>query len=68
MVFENWGTCWWSVDNGATSAEKVVDGTVEVSVDGANLVIALESALVNARFTYPVADFKDGTGNAIEVI
>ncbi len=68
MVFENWGTCWWSVDNGATSAEKVVDGTVEVAVEGANLVIKLKSTLINARFTYPTADFKDGAGNAIEVV
>ena len=58
MVFENWGTCWWNVAGGAAvAAGKVTDGTVEVLVDGANLVIKLKSSLVNARFTYPVADF-----------
>ena len=58
MVFENWGTCWWNVAGGAAvAAGKVTDGTVEVLVEGANLVIKLKSTLVNAKFTYPVADF-----------
>ena len=58
MVFENWGTCWWNVANGAAvAAGKVTDGTVEVLVEGANLVIKLKSTLVNAKFTYPAADF-----------
>ena len=58
MVFENWGTCWWNVAGGAAvAAGKVTDGTVEVLVEGANLVMKLKSSLVNARFTYPVADF-----------
>ena len=58
MVFENWGTCWWDVAGGAAvAAGKVTDGTVEVLVEGANLVIKLKSSLVNARFTYPVADY-----------
>ena len=68
MVFENWGTCWWTVDNGATSAEKVVDGTVKVSVEGDNLVIKLKSSTAEARFTYPLAQFVDGTGAPIEVV
>ncbi|MBR2451826.1 MAG: hypothetical protein IKB37_01465 [Rikenellaceae bacterium] len=68
MVFENWGTCWWAVADGATSAEKVLDGTVTVLVEGDNLVIKLLSTTANAKFTYPVADFKDGQGNAIEVV
>ena len=58
MVFENWGTCWWNVAGGAaTAAGKVTDGTVEVAVEGADLVIKLKSTLVNAKFTCPVADF-----------
>ena len=58
MIFENWGTCWWNVaDGAAVAAGKVTDGTVEVLVEGTNLVIKLKSTLVNARFTYPVADF-----------
>ena len=64
----NWGTCWWTVEGGAKSAEKVLDGTVEVEVRGENLVITLESEVVNAQFIYPVAEFKDGQGNAIEVV
>ena len=58
MVFENWGTCWWNVAGGAAvAAGKVTDGTVQVLVEGSNLVIKLKSTLVNAKFTYPVADF-----------
>ncbi len=69
MVFENWGTCWWNVAGGAAVAEgKVTDGTVEVLVEGDNLVIKLKSTLVNAKFTYPAAQFVDGTGAPIEVV
>ena len=58
MVFENWGTCWWNVAGGAAvAAGKVTDGTVQVLVEGSNFVIKLKSTLVNAKFTYPVADF-----------
>ena len=58
IVFENWGTCWWNVAGGAaTAAGKVTDGTVEVAVEGSDLVIKLKSSLVNAKFTCPVADF-----------
>ena len=58
MVFENWGTCWWNVAGGAAvAAGKVTDGTVQVLVDGTDLVIKLKSTLVNAKFTYPVADY-----------
>ena len=69
MVFENWGTCWWNVAGGAAVAEgKVLDGTVQVLVEGSELVIKLKSSLVNAKFTYPVAQFVDGTGAPIEVV
>ena len=68
MEMKDWGTCWWTVADGAATAQKVLDGTVEVLIEGANLVIKLKSTVVNAKFTYPVADFKDGQGNAIEVI
>ena len=58
MVFENWGTCWWNVAGGAAVAEaKVLDGTVNVAVEGDNLVIKLKSSVVNAKFTCAVADF-----------
>ena len=68
MEMKDWGTCWWNVESGVATAEKVLDGTVEVDVKGENLVITLESEVVNAQFIYPVADFKDGQGNAIEVV
>lgn len=50
FVFENWGTCWWTVTDGATSAEKVLDGTVTVEADGDTYTITLESSAVNAQY------------------
>ena len=68
MEMKDWGTCWWTVADGATSAEKVLDGTMTVAMEGDNVVIKLKSTLVNAKFTYPVAQFVDGTGAPIEVV
>lgn len=38
MIFENWGTCWWTVDGTAT-AEKITSGTISVEKKGAKWVI-----------------------------
>lgn len=65
---KDWGTCWWTVADGATSAEKILDGTMTVAMEGDNVVIKLKSSIVNAKFTYPVAQFIDGTGAPIEVV
>ena len=55
MVFENWGTCWWAVADGAAVAEaKVLDGTLTVSVDGDVYTITLESSAVNAQYVGPM--------------
>ena len=68
IEMKDWGTCWWTVADGATSAEKVLDGTMTVAMEGDNVVIKLKSSVVNAKFTYPVAQFVDGTGAPIEVV
>ena len=68
MEMKDWGTCWWTVANGATSAEKILDGTMTVAMEGDNVVIKLKSSIVNAKFTYPVAQFVDGNGAPIEVV
>ena len=68
MEMKDWGTCWWTVADGATSAEKILDGTMTVAIEGDNVVIKLKSSIVNAKFTYPVAQFVDGTGAPIEVV
>lgn len=34
MVFENWGTCWWTVADGATSATHIVEGDIKVECNG----------------------------------
>ena len=68
IEMKDWGTCWWTVADGATSAEKILDGTMTVAMEGDNVVIKLKSSKVNAKFTYPVAQFVDGTGAPIEVV
>lgn len=55
MVFTNWGTCWWTVKDGATSAEKVVDGTLNVALDGETYTVTLESSTVNAKYVGKIA-------------
>ena len=39
MTFLNWGTCWWTVTGGATSAEKILSGTITVEKKGSKWVI-----------------------------
>ena len=44
IPFENWGTCWWTVKDGAATAEKITSGIVNVSsreekVDGKDVTI-----------------------------
>ena len=68
MEMKDWGTCWWTVADGATSAQKILDGTMTVAMEGDNVVIKLKSSIVNAKFTCPVAQFVDGTGAPIEVV
>lgn len=68
MEMKDWGTCWWTVADGATRAVKILDGTMTVAMEGDNVVIKLKSSVVNAKFTYPVAQFVDGTGAPIEVV
>ena len=55
MQMYNWGTCWWTVDNGQTSAEKILDGTVVVEKNGDNYTLTLKSSVVNARYVGPIA-------------
>ena len=68
MEMKDWGTCWWTVDNGATSAEKILDGTIVVALNGDNFSVTIQSSSVNAKFTYPVNQFKDAYGNPIDVV
>lgn len=51
MDFYNWGTCWWTVTDGATSAAKILDGTVEVAASGDDTyTVTLKSSVANAVF------------------
>ena len=60
-VFENWGTCWWDVKDGAATATKITDGIVSVSsreekVDDKDVTIWTISWGVN----YPVEVLFEG--------
>ena len=68
MQMYDWGTCWWTVADGATSAEKILDGTMTVAMEGDNVVIKLKSSVVNAKFTYPVSGLIAADGSAVEVV
>ena len=50
MVFTNWGTCWWTVKDGVSTAEKVVDGTLNVALNGETYTVTLESSTINAKY------------------
>lgn len=39
MTMPNWGSCWWTVDNGATSAVKILSGEITVSTKGSKFTI-----------------------------
>lgn len=39
MVFTDWGTCWWTVADGVTSAEKILEGEIVVEKQGGNYSI-----------------------------
>lgn len=34
IMFENWGTCWWTVTDGATEARHIEDGDIKVECTG----------------------------------
>ena len=54
MAFENWGTCWWTVDEAATpqtSAEKITTGDITVSLAGDIYTITVDNGELYAQFT-----------------
>lgn len=52
---QDWGTCWMTVSNGMTTAERVYDGIVKIIVDGDNLIVKIESSVVNAKAVCPMS-------------
>ncbi len=56
FMYYNWGTCWFSVDNGATEGEKITDGTITVAIDGDTFTVTVNSSVVAAVYTGPIDD------------
>lgn len=53
MAFENWGTCWWTVDETATpqaSAEKILTGDITVALNGNTYTITVDNGELLAQF------------------
>ena len=50
MTFTNWGTCWWTVSNGSTSAEKILTGDIIVKQEGGNWVISVNNDITWTEF------------------
>jgi hypothetical protein len=53
MAFENWGTCWWTVDENAnpqTSAQKITEGNITVALAGNVYTITVDNSDIYAQF------------------
>ena len=53
MAFENWGTCWWTVNEAATpqtSAEKILTGDITVALNGTVYTITVDNGDLYAQF------------------
>ena len=53
MAFENWGTCWWTVDENATpqtSAQKILTGDITVALNGTTYTITVDNGELLAQF------------------
>ena len=53
MAFENWGTCWWTVDENATpqtSAQKITTGDITVALNGTTYTITVDNGELLAQF------------------
>ena len=54
-MFENWGTCWWTVDEAATpqtSAEKITKGNITVAIDENSVyTITVDNGELYVQFT-----------------
>ncbi len=52
---KNWGTCWWTVANGAAAAQKILAGTITVTKKGSKWEIELISgegkSMIWGKFT-----------------
>lgn len=54
ISFSDWGTCWWTVTDGVTSAQKLTTGTITVTKDGDNYTIIFDNGELAARYIGPL--------------
>lgn len=51
ISFTNWGTCWWTVTDGATSGVHIDQGDISVEKSGSTYTITLENDRINILFS-----------------
>lgn len=51
IPFTNWGTCWWTVTDGATSGVHIDQGDISVEKSGSTYTITLENDRINILFS-----------------
>lgn len=51
IILYNQGTCWFTLDNSVSTADKILDGTITVTFSGDNFTLLLESSTVNVTYT-----------------
>lgn len=49
--FTDWGTCWWTVSNGTTSATHIEEGEIVVEKTGSLYTITIDNSVCYAEFS-----------------
>jgi len=50
MEMHDWGTCWWTVEDGVLSAQKILSGDIVVKRSGSTYTITVNNDVVWAEF------------------
>ena len=73
MEFFNWGTCWWTVNNGTTAATKITAGEIYVAYDSKSktYTIDIDNGVQYAQFVGEIPaltkiDKKPSTGGGFD--
>lgn len=60
MFFTNWGTCWWTVDEGATSAAHIESGDITVKKSGNVYTISYNQGGIFFEFKGEIPQLNQG--------
>ena len=68
MEMKNWGTCWWTVDDGATSGVHVETGDIVVEKNGTAYTITLNNGEVFAQYKGKIETLDPDGGELVPVV